>query len=61
MAREKAELGQQKLKASLERGILATEDKNRENTHTIEQLRDRIDKLLHELQEQGHQAKRSLA
>ena len=54
MAREKAELEMQKTKATLERSLLTSEDRNKEDQIIINQLRDKSEKLLHQLQEQGH-------
>ena len=58
MAREKSELDMQKTKATLERSLLATEDRLKESQLSAEMLREKVDKLMHQLQEQGHTAKR---
>ena len=51
MAREKAELDIQKTKATLERSLLTSEDRAKEQSLLAEQLRDKVDKLMHQLQE----------
>ena len=60
MAREKAELDMQKTKATLERSLMTSEDRVKEDAITISQLRDKVDKMMHQMQEQTHQAKRDL-
>lgn len=49
MAREKSELEHQKMRATLERSLLTAEDRAKEHELTIEQLRDKVDKLMHDL------------
>lgn len=49
MFREKSELDIQKTKAILERSLLTAEDRLKENALTIEQLRDKSEKLMHQL------------
>lgn len=47
MARERAEIDSQKTKSVLERSLQTSEDRLKENTITIEQLRDKVEKLMH--------------
>ena len=49
MVREKAELEHQKIRATLERSLLTAEDRAKEHELTIEQLRDKVEKLMHDL------------
>ena len=50
MSQEKYELDNQKTKASLERSLLTAQDRVKEDALTIEQLRDKVEKLIHQQQ-----------
>ena len=49
MTREKAELDHQKTQSSLERALQTSEDRNKDYSLQVEQLRDKVDKLMHQV------------
>ena len=58
MARERADLELVKTKGNLERNSLSATERDKEQTMQIDQLRDKVEKLMHSLQEVSHQNKR---
>ena len=58
MARERAELDLAKTKGNLERNALTATERDKEQTMQIDQLREKVEKLMHSLQEVSHQNKR---
>ena len=58
MARERAELELAKTRGNLERNSLTATERDKEQTMQIDQLREKVDKLMHSLQEVSHQNKR---
>lgn len=54
MQKERAELELQKTKGSLERNLLTASERDKEQAMQIDQLRDKVEKLMHSLQEVTH-------
>ena len=54
MQKERTELELQKTKGSLERNLLTASERDKEQAMQIDQLRDKVEKLMHSLQEVAH-------